>query len=324
MARIRIGIYGYGNLGRGVERAVAHAQDMELCAIFTRRDPALIRPLDPSTPAAAANDAVMWRDKLDVMIVCGGSAADLPVMTPALAADFSVVDSFDTHARIPAHFDAVERAALTGGRLALISAGWDPGLFSVERLMGECILPGSRACTFYGRGVSQGHSDAVRRIPGVADARQYTVPNESAMYAVRSGRDPGNAPLHRRECFVVLSPGADPDAVENAIVTMPYYFSGCNTTVHFISQAELDRDHNELPHGGFVIRRGAEGAHESIMEYRLTLGSNPEFTGAVLTACARAVYRMHARGRRGCITVFDVAPADLSPYDARELMERML
>ncbi len=329
MTRLRLGIYGYGNLGRGVECAASHSEDVELCAIFTRRDPADIQPLGASVPVLPARGVAAWKDKLDVLAICGGSANDLPAMTPALAKDFCVIDSFDTHARIPEHFAAVEEAALSGDRLALISCGWDPGLFSLERLLGECILPGSSAYTFWGKGVSQGHSDAIRRVAGVADARQYTIPCKAAMDAVCSGSEPvlSAREKHMRECFVVLEPGADPAAVEREIVNMPNYFSDYDTTVHFISQMELERDHGALPHGGFVLRSGRTGAeleHRAAMEYSLRLDSNPEFTGAVLVAFARAVCRMYARGRRGCISVFDVAPAELSPGSAEELRAQLL
>ncbi len=329
MDKIRIGIVGYGNLGKGVECAVRSSEDMELCAVFTRRDPRQIELTDSAVPVVSAGDIERWQGKIDVLLVCGGSAQDLPVMTPNLARMFCVVDSFDTHANIPTHFDAVDQAALQGDNLALISCGWDPGLFSLARLMSECVLPSGKNFTFCGKGVSQGHSDAIRQIPGVVEACQYTIPSEKVINSIRAG---GNASvtaqqMHIRECYVVLAADADPEAVRKAIVTMPNYFAGYETIVHFISLEEFDRDHRAFPHGGTVIRNGQTGKelenHASI-EFSLKLGSNPEFTAGVLAAYARAVYRMHRRGRTGCISVFDVAPGDLSVHSPRQLRERLL
>ena len=325
---MKLAIYGYGNLGRGVECAVRQNPDAELVGVFTRRDPASVitRTGVPVYPAA---DVEKYKDKIDVMILCGGSATDLPVQTPALARLFNVVDSFDTHAKIPEHFAAVNAAAKESGHLALISGGWDPGMFSLNRLYASAILPEGQDYTFWGRGVSQGHSDAIRRIPGVVDARQYTVPVPEALEAVRRGETPQltTRQKHLRECWVVAEEGADKAAIETAIKTMPNYFDEYDTTVNFISLEELRRDHAELPHGGFVIRTGVTGLereHKHTIEYSLKLDSNPEFTSGVLTALARAVYKKHRRGETGCVTVFDVAPADLSPLSAEELRAHML
>ena len=325
---MKIGIYGYGNLGRGVECAVCHAADAELVGIFTRRDPASVKP-HSAVPVYSAAELPNFRDKLDVLILCGGSATDLPKMTPALAADFNVVDSFDTHAAIPAHFAAVDQAATASEHLALISAGWDPGLFSLNRLYASAILPDGRDYTFWGRGVSQGHSDAIRRIDGVRDARQYTVPVPQALDAVRAGEQPEltTRQKHTRECYVVAEEGADLARITEEIKSMPNYFADYDTQVFFITEEELLRDHAALPHGGSVIRSGVTGwdnEHHHVIEYSLKLDSNPEFTASVLVACARAVHRMRQRGVTGCKTMFDVAPADLSPLSPEELRAHML
>lgn len=317
---IRIGIYGYGNLGRGTELAVRHAPDMELAAVFTRRDPASVRTADPAVPVVPADATARWCDRIDAMILCGGSATDLPRQTPALARTFTVVDSFDTHAQIPAHFAAVDAAARESGTLGIISVGWDPGLFSLARAYGAAVLPEGKAYTFWGRGVSQGHSDAIRRIDGVLDARQYTVPVPQALDAVRRGEQPELTARqkHTRECFVVAAEGADRERIRREIVTMPNYFDEYDTTVHFVTAEELRRDHAGLPHGGTVIRTGvtgADGEHRERVEYSLSLDSNPEFTAGVLTAYARAAYRLHAEGAVGCRTVLDIPPALLLPED---------
>ena len=325
---MKLAIYGYGNIGRGVECAIAQNPDAELVGVFTRRAPERVKPLT-GAPVFAASELDARAKYIDVLIICGGSATDLPEMTPALAKKINVVDSFDTHARIPEHFANVDAAAKESGHVALISGGWDPGLFSLARLYGSVILPEGRDYTFWGRGVSQGHSDAVRRIEGVADARQYTVPVPEALDAVRSGSMPEltTRQKHRREVFVVAKDGADKAAIEQAIVTMPNYFDEYDTTVTFISQEEMARDHKELPHGGFVFRTGKTGLdknHSHTIEYRLTLDSNPEFTAGVLVALARAVDKMAKRGDKGCKTIFDIAPADLSPLSGEELRAHML
>ncbi|MBQ8344700.1 MAG: diaminopimelate dehydrogenase [Clostridia bacterium] len=325
--KIRIGIYGYGNLGRGVECALLQNPDMEGVAVFTRRDPHTVKT--GGLPVYAAGEAAAFRDRIDVMILCGGSATDLPVQTPELASMFCVVDSFDTHARIPEHFDAVDAVARKAGTTAVISAGWDPGLFSLNRAYGGAVLPDGKDYTFWGKGVSQGHSDAIRRIEGVADARQYTIPVESALEAVRSGSNPDltTGEKHVRECFVVAEEGADLERIEREIKTMPNYFADYHTTVHFISREELARDHSGIPHGGFVIRSGCtgkNGEHRHLMEYRLKLDSNPEFTSSVLVACARAAVRMNRDGLVGCKTVLDIAPAYLHPKSAAELRKELL
>ena len=327
---IRIGILGYGNLGRGVEYAVAQNPDMELAAVFTRRDPASMTIHTPGVPVVAASDVENWKDKIDVMILCGGSATDLPVQTPAMARWFNVVDSFDTHAKIPEHFAAVDAAAKAAGTTALISVGWDPGMFSLNRLYAGAILPNGKDYTFWGKGVSQGHSDAVRRSEGVQDARPYTVPVPAALEAVRSGAQPEltTRQKHTRECYVVAKPGADTARIENEIKTMPNYFADYDTTVHFISQEELDRDHKGIPHGGCVIRTGTTGdaaaPNTHVIEYSLKLDSNPEFTSSVLVAYARAAARMNAAGHTGAATVFDVAPALLRPEDGETLRRTLL
>ena len=325
---MKIAIYGYGNLGRGVEAAVRQNADMELIGVFTRRDPASVQTVT-GVPVYAAETVLDYTTDIDVMIICGGSATDLPVMTPELARNFNVVDSFDTHARIPEHFANVDRAALTTAHTALISAGWDPGLFSLARLYMNSVLPEGKDYTFWGRGVSQGHSDAIRRIPGVKDARQYTVPVPEALERVRSGENPdlSTRQKHTRECYVVAEDGADKALIEKTIKEMPNYFADYDTTVTFITEEELKRDHMELPHGGMVIRSGATGEggkHKHVMEFSLKLDSNPEFTASVLVACARAVGRMNSRGQFGCKTLFDVAPVDLSAVDPEEIRRKML
>ena len=325
---MKLAIYGYGNIGRGVEAAVRQNPDMTLTGVYTRRDPASVKT-KTGVPVYAAADIGKHKDEIDVLMICGGSATDLPVLTPMLARDFNVVDSFDTHARIPEHFANVDAAAKAGGHTALISGGWDPGMFSLNRLYANAILPQGSDYTFWGRGVSQGHSDAIRRIPGVADARQYTVPVPEALEAVRSGKCPEltTRQKHTRECYVVAKEGADKAAIEQSIKTMPNYFDEYDTTVTFITAEEMARDHAELPHGGFVIRTGVSGLnneHTHTIEYRLTLDSNPEFTALVLVALARAVGKHAARGDYGCKTVFDLAPADLSPLSAEELRAHML
>ncbi len=324
---IRIGILGYGNLGKGVELAVQTNDDMELVALFTRRDPATITTIT-GAPVYAAADMAQYADAIDVLVLCGGSATDLPKQTPEAAKLFNVVDSFDTHANIPTHYAAVDAAAKESGKIGIISVGWDPGMFSVARLYSNCILPDGSDYTFWGRGVSQGHSDAIRRIPGVADARQYTVPVEAAMNAVRNGENPEltTREKHTRECFVVAEEGADLAAIEKQIVEMPNYFADYDTTVTFISQEELDRDHKGIPHGGSVIRTGVtgDGSNKHVIEYSLKLDSNPEFTGSVLAACARAAYRMNQEGQSGCKTIFDIAPAYLSAQSGEELRAHML
>lgn len=325
----RIGIVGYGNLARGVECAITQNPDMELAVVFTRRDPASLTIRTPGVPVASMDDILSWKDKVDLLILCGGSATDLPEMTPALARDFNVIDSFDTHANIPAHFAAVNAAAAETGHMAMISLGWDPGLFSVNRLYASAILPEGKDYTFWGKGVSQGHSDAVRRIPGVADARQYTIPVPEALERVRKGENPEltTREKHTRYCYVVAEEGADKAAIETAIKTMPNYFSDYDTTVEFITAEEMKKSHSGLPHGGSVIRSGVTGwdkeCHQTI-EYKLTLDSNPQFTASVLVACARAVLRMKDRGMTGCYTIFDIAPADLSLLSRDELLAHML
>ncbi|MCI8366899.1 MAG: diaminopimelate dehydrogenase [Eggerthellaceae bacterium] len=329
MERIRIGILGYGNLGRGAELACAANDDMELVAVFTRRDPATLSILTEGVPTVSVAELENWTDKIDVLILAGGSATDLPKQTPEAVRLFNVVDSFDTHANIPQHFAAVNAAAHEAGHIGVISVGWDPGMFSVARLYANAILPGGADYTFWGRGVSQGHSDAIRRIPGVADARQYTVPVPAAMEAVRAGENPQltTREKHTRECFVVAEEGTDKAAIEEAIVTMPNYFADYDTTVTFISQEELDRDHAGIPHGGSVIRTGTTGEageNTHVIEFSLKLDSNPEFTGSVLVACARAAHRLAERGETGCRTIFDIAPAMLSPQTPEELRAHML
>ena len=326
---IRVGILGYGNLGKGVESAIAQNDDMELKAVFTRRNPESVSVRTAGVKVLQADELSHMQDELDVLILCGGSATDLPVQTPQYASMYNVVDSFDTHARIPEHFAAVDAAAKKAGKVSLISCGWDPGMFSLNRLYANCVLPEGTDYTFWGKGVSQGHSDAVRRIEGVKDCRQYTIPVEKAVEAVRSGSNPEltTREKHTRECFVVAEEGADLAKIENEIKTMPNYFSDYDTTVHFITEEEMKRDHSGLPHGGMVIRTGVTGMekeHKHVIEYSLKLDSNPEFTGSVIVAYARAVSRMNKEGMSGCKTVFDVAPAYLSPKSAEELRAHML
>ncbi|MDD6159822.1 MAG: diaminopimelate dehydrogenase [Oscillospiraceae bacterium] len=326
---IRIGIMGYGNLARGVECAIAQNPDMVLAAVFTRRDPAGVSILTPNVPVLSADKAAEMKDDIDVMILCGGSATDLPAMTPRFARDFNVIDSFDTHANIPAHFAAVNAAAEESGHIAFISLGWDPGLFSVNRLYASAILPEGKDYTFWGKGVSQGHSDAVRRIPGVADARQYTIPVPEALDRVRRGENPQltTREKHTRLCYVVAEEGADTAAIEQAIKTMPNYFSDYDTTVEFITAEEMAKNHSGLPHGGSVIRSGVTGWNKECtqtIEYTLKLDSNPQFTASVLVACARAAMRLSARGVTGCRTIFDIAPADLSPLSREEMLAHLL
>ncbi len=328
MDKIRIGIVGYGNLGRGVECAVRQNPDMEIAGIFTRRDPSVIRPLTEGVKVFPVSELDTGMD-IDVLILCSGSATELPLQTPRYASMYNVIDSFDNHHDIPKHFANVDAAAKSSGHLAAISIGWDPGLFSLNRAVATLALPVGENYTFWGRGVSQGHSDAIRRIPGVLDARQYTVPIEEALDAVRSGRQPelSARQKHLRECYVVAAPDADKTAIETAIKTMPNYFADYDTSVTFISEKEMRKNHSALPHGGFVIRTGKtglDGAHTHRIEYSLALDSNPEFTGSVLVAFARAIVRMAARGETGCVTVFDVAPADLSPLSRAELRRTML
>ncbi len=325
---MKIGIYGYGNLGRGVEAALRQNPDMEIVGVFTRRDPAAVETVTgiPVYSAALVGD---FSTEIDVMIICGGSATDLPEMTPMLAGQFNVVDSFDTHARVPEHFAKVEKAAMTTAHTALISAGWDPGLFSLARLYMNTVLPEGKDYTFWGRGVSQGHSDAIRRIPGVKDARQYTVPVPAALESARSGENPdlSTRQKHTRECYVVAEDGADKALIEKQIREMPNYFADYDTTVTFISEEELKKNHAELPHGGQVIRSGSTGEggkHRHVMEFSLKLDSNPEFTASVLVACARAIGRMNSRGIFGCKTLFDIAPADLSPMTPEEMRKKLL
>ena len=322
-----IGIYGYGNLARGVEQAILANPDQELAVVFTRRDPAALQIAAPGAVVASAQDVLAWKGKLDVLVICGGSATDLPEMTPRLAKDFNVVDSYDNHSSIPAHYQAVDQAAKEAGTVALISCGWDPGLFSLNRLYANAVLPQGSDYTFWGRGVSQGHSDAVRRIEGALDARQYTVPVPEAVERVRRGENPQltTRQKHRRECYVVAAEGADQEAIRQQIVTMPAYFADYDTTVTFITMEEMRRDHSGLPHGGSVIRTGSTGSgNNHTIEFSLNLDSNPEFTGSVLAAYARAVDRMAKRGQSGCVTVFDVTPADLMAAPREELIAHML
>ena len=325
---MKIAIYGYGNLGRGVEIAISKEKDMELFGVFSRRDKNSVKT-QTGAPVFSVSELDEYKDEIDVIVICGGSATDLPEMTPALAKDFCVVDSFDTHAKIPVHFENVDKAAREGRSVALISSGWDPGMFSLARLYSAAILPDGSDYTFWGRGVSQGHSDAIRRIDGVLDARQYTVPIEAAMTAVRNGECPtlSAREKHKRECYVVAADGADKTRIENEIKTMPNYFADYDTTVEFISQEEMDKNHKGIFHGGNVIRTGKTGLNSEnshVIEYSLKLDSNPEFTASVLVAYARAVYKMYKRGEVGCKTVLDVAPCDLSPLSAEELRKTLL
>ena len=326
---IRIGIFGYGNLGRGVEAAIRQNNDMELAAVFTRRDPKTVKLNTENIPVYHTDSVLDHKDEIDVMILCGGSATDLPVQTPELAKYFNVVDSFDTHARIPEHFANVDKSASQSGKVALISVGWDPGMFSLNRMYASAILPDGKDYTFWGKGVSQGHSDAIRRVEGVLDAKQYTIPVEEALEAVRSGSAPEltTRQKHIRECFVVAKEGADLQRIEAEIKNMPNYFADYDTTVHFITMDELKRDHSGIPHGGFVIRSGKTGfnnEHNHIIEYSLKLDSNPEFTSSVIVAYARAAYRLNREGQSGCKTVFDIAPKYLSIKSNEELRKEML
>ena len=326
---IKIGILGYGNLGRGVECAVKQNDDMELVAVFTRRNPEDVKILTETATVCNVADVEDWKDKIDVMIICGGSATDLPKQTPVYAKMFNVIDSFDTHARIPEHFANVDAAAKESGHVGIISVGWDPGMFSLNRLYANAILPDGNDYTFWGKGVSQGHSDAIRRVEGVKDGKQYTIPVEAALEAVRNGENPEltTRQKHTRECFVVLEEGADAAKVEEEIKTMPNYFSDYDTTVHFISEEELKANHSGIPHGGFVLRSGKtgwDGENNHLIEYSLKLDSNPEFTASVLIAYARAAYRLASEGQSGCKTVFDIAPAYLSAKSGEELRKHML
>ena len=326
---IRIGILGYGNLGRGVECAIKHNPDMELKAVFTRRDPSSVKILTETAKVCHIDEAESMKDEIDVMILCGGSATDLPVQTPKYAQWFNVVDSFDTHAKIPEHYDNVNETAAANGHVGIISVGWDPGMFSLNRLYGNASLTTGKDYTFWGKGVSQGHSDAIRRIEGVKNAKQYTIPVEAALEAVRNGENPEltTRQKHTRECFVVAEEGADLARIEEEIKTMPNYFADYDTTVNFISEEELKKNHSGIPHGGFVIRTGTTGWNDEnkhIIEYSLKLDSNPEFTSSVIVAYARAAYRMNKEGMSGCKTVFDVAPAYLSAVDGAELRKHLL
>lgn len=326
---MRIGILGYGNLGRGVEAAIRQNPDMELAAVFTRRNPDSVKILTPGVPVLSVRQAEEMQDKIDVMILCGGSATDLPEQTPAFAKRFHVVDSFDTHAKVPEHFAAVDAAAKAGGKVGIISVGWDPGMFSLSRMYAGAVLSDGKDYTFWGKGVSQGHSDAIRRIDGVKDARQYTVPVPEALEAVRNGENPelSTRQKHTRECFVVAEEGADLKKIEQEIKTMPNYFADYDTTVTFITEEEMKRDHSALPHGGVVIRSGKtgwNGEHKHVIEYSLTLDSNPEFTASVIVAYARAAYRMGQEGMCGCKTVLDIPPAYLSPLSGEELRKTLL
>ena len=326
---MKIGILGYGNLGRGVESAIRQNPDMELVAAFTRRAPETVKLLTDGVPVLSVDDSEKMKDQIDVMILCGGSATDLPKQTPAYVKHFNVVDSFDTHARIPEHFAAVDAAAKESGNVGIISIGWDPGMFSLNRMYAGAILPDGNDYTFWGKGVSQGHSDAVRRIDGVIDARQYTIPVPEAVNAVRNAENPAltTRQKHTRECFVVAEPGADLDRIENEIKTMPNYFADYDTTVHFISKEEMERDHSGIPHGGMVIRSGVTGIHKEhkhMIEYNIKLDSNPEFTSSVLVAYARAAYKLSLDGQSGCKTIFDIPPAYLSPKDGAELRKSLL
>lgn len=326
---IRIGIMGYGNLGRGIECAIKQNDDLELVAVFTRRDPATVSILTEGAAVCNVKDVEDWKDKIDVLMLCGGSATDLPVQTPEYAKLFNVVDSFDTHARIPEHFANVDKAAKEYGHIGIISVGWDPGMFSLNRMYANAILPEGKDYTFWGKGVSQGHSDAIRRVEGVKDGKQYTIPVEAALEAVRNGEDPEltTRQKHTRECFVVAEEGADLERITQEIKNMPNYFADYDTTVHFITEEKLERDHAGIPHGGFVIRSGVTGQNREnkhVIEYSLKLDSNPEFTAAVIVAYARAINRLHKEGVTGCKTVFDIAPAYLSKLSAEEIRAHLL
>ena len=328
MSKIRIGIVGYGNIGRGVEQAIKRNEDMELAAVFTRRDPASVKVATEGAKVVHMDDMLSMKGDVDVMVLCGGSATDLPVMGPEIAANFNTIDSFDTHAKIPEYFANVDKAAKEGNTISIISVGWDPGMFSLNRLYAESILVQGSTYTFWGKGVSQGHSDAIRRIPGVKNAIQYTVPVDEAVDQVRSGSEPKltTRDKHTRECYVVAQEGANKAEIENAIKTMPNYFDEYNTTVHFISEEELKRDHSKMPHGGFVIRTGETGeeGNKHVIEYSLKLDSNPEFTASVLIAYARAAYRLNQKGENGARSVFDIAPALLSMKTPEQLRKEIL
>ena len=327
---IKVAIVGYGNLGRGAEAAIKQSPDMQLVAVFSRRDPTSVTLIDSSVPVYAMDDIKEYKDDIDVLILCGGSKSDLPEQGPALASLFNIVDSFDTHAKIPEYFAALDTPAQKANKVAMLSVGWDPGLFSINRLYGEAILPVGETYSFWGKGLSQGHSDAVRRVDGVQAGVQYTLPSESAMARVRSGEQPtlSTRDKHVRECYVVLADGADVDTVRNSIVTMPDYFADYDTTVHFIDQQTLDSEHSKMPHGGFVIRSGISGIdneqNDQTMEFSLKLGSNPEFTASVLVAYARATYKMNLAGETGAKTVLDVAPSLLSPMSPAQLRKELL
>lgn len=327
---IRVAIAGYGNLGRGAQAAIKQSPDMQLVCVFSRRDPASVTLIDDSVPVYVMDDVAQYKDDIDVLILCGGSKSDLPEQGPQLAALFNIVDSFDTHAKIPEYFAALDTPAKKANKVAMLSVGWDPGLFSINRLYGEAILPVGETYTFWGKGLSQGHSDAVRRVDGVKSGVQYTLPSESAMARVRNGEQPtlSTREKHTRECYIVLADGADADAVRNAIVTMPDYFADYDTKVHFIDQPMFERDHQKMPHGGFVIRSGVSGMdneqNNQVLEFSLKLGSNPEFTSSVLVAYARAAYKMNLAGETGAKTVLDVAPSLLSPKSPAQLRKELL
>ena len=326
---IKIAILGYGNLGRGIESAIHQNDDLKLVAVFSRRDPATVQISSPDVPVYHIDEILNHKDNIDILILCGGSATDLPAQTPEYAKYFSVIDSFDTHAKIPEHFSNVDKSAKENGNLAIISAGWDPGMFSINRLYASAILPDGKDYTFWGKGVSQGHSDAIRRIKGVLDAKQYTIPKDKALEQVRSGSSPDltTREKHLRECFVVAEEGADKARIEEEIKTMPNYFADYDTIVHFISLEELKANHSGIPHGGFVIRTGKTGLdseHTHLIEYSLKLDSNPEFTASVIVAFARAAYRMKKEGMTGCKTVFDVPPIYLSKEPREKIIEKML
>lgn len=326
---MKVGILGYGNLGRGIECAIKQNDDMDLVAVFTRRDPASIKLLTKDVPVYSVNEVEKMQGKIDVLILCGGSATDLPKQTPKYAEYFNVIDSFDTHANIQTHFEEVDEAAKKSSHVAMISCGWDPGMFSLNRLYANAILSEGNDYTFWGKGVSQGHSDAIRRVEGVRDGKQYTIPVESALKAVRSVDNPTltTRQKHTRECFVVAEEGADKVKIEETIKNMPNYFSDYDTTIHFITEEELKKNHSGIPHGGFVFRTGVTGwekEHKHVIEYRLQLDSNPEFTASVIVAFARAINRLHEEGQKGCKTVFDIAPAYLSPKSGEELRKQLL
>lgn len=326
---MKIGILGYGNLGKGIECAIKQNHDCQLVAVFTRRDPSTVKLLTAGVPVYNVKDILDHKDEIDVLVLCGGSATDLPEQTPEYAKYFNVIDSFDTHAKIPQHFANVDSAAKASNHVALISAGWDPGMFSLNRLYANAILPNGTDYTFWGKGVSQGHSDAIRRIEGVKNGKQYTIPVQAALDAVRSGTNPEltTRQKHTRECFVVAEEGADKARIEKEIKEMPNYFADYDTTVHFISEEELLKNHSGIPHGGFVIRSGKTGwdnEFNNVIEYSLKLDSNPAFTSSVIIAFARAVNRLQKEGKSGCITVFDVAPAYLSPLSGDEIRAHLL